>query len=569
MIEHKTEANTSIMGWKSDQRYLTALFCWTIGLVSIFPVPRLFLRGNLLDTLISYMIIMIIIGIPLVLLELSISQYSRKSISGSWDLCPFFRGIGYTKVVTLFIFQIYSNVLNSYSLFYCFTSIPKLEGGNVSRDYINQSNEETFWHNEVLGMDRILDNKIGEPNWKLVGCLCANMMLVFLANHRATATVQNFLPIAFAIYCTETALLLIFILVTPGSLNGLYDFISAEVNFDMFVVWKKDAKILDVFQSVLFSLGIGLGGLSSIGAQTNFRYPVHASTLWVCLINLGAAILYALMMACLYGIIGENTTSDIEKIQEEVLHAKPDISHLFTIVPRALEFLPGFQNFWKFIFYSSMFLKGITCSVVMASTILHEIYELKPQLTRRTILCSIIFNLFTCLSGWIFLTNAGATLENFFNKITYMVLIPLINCFQITSIIIFYGLFHFRDDFNFMLGFPLPSYYQITLVSSSLLLPVFTITSMVRYFQEPLGSQANLIITLQKSYLTIVLVWIPFMALVRIIRKRDIRKIFLPSRSWGPSEDLKKSRELFDDQYSVPEFIYEKYLLTNKLEKYD
>lgn len=194
----------NITQWSSTRKYIISLFSWTMGFVHVFHMPELFLRGSIMDLILTYIPLMIIIGIPLTFMELSISQYSGQSTK-SWNLCPLFRGIGYSKLIIVLIFQIYYNVLNSYVLLYTFSSFSetvKWSNCNASwanssccdleeykpmedrRDY--QSSAEQFWFNGVLKLNENF-NKLGIylQGYKIVGVILRSLFEVGLPDFLA------------------------------------------------------------------------------------------------------------------------------------------------------------------------------------------------------------------------------------------------------------------------------------------------------------------------------------------------------------------------------------------------
>ncbi|KAG5882323.1 hypothetical protein JTB14_016637 [Gonioctena quinquepunctata] len=583
MVRKSSGKSIPTLEWKSNKAYMIALISWAMGLVNVIHMPRLFLKGTFLDHLISYIFVMVLMGIPMTQMELAVSQYSQKSVIGSWDLCPLFKGIGYAKTLTIILFQVYYNVLNSYFLFYCFFPIPEYEtldkcnqslsnasycfdfhsDGTVKRAKY-ESDAEKFWFEEIGNASE--DFESIELNWILVGCLCATVFLVFLANCKRTESLGSFLTVAFVISLIERVIFLYFVTITPGSLRGMKNFISIDINFDRLAPWKRNSTTFVNFQMMIFSLGLGLGGFSSIAAQSAFRTPVHESPIWINLINFGNALLYPFLMANIYGIISQQTNVDIEIIKDGIVQTKTDISYVFTLVPKAFPFVLGYPFLWQFIFYSSIYLQGLCSSVLMASTVLQSIYDMNLKLRKHSVICSLVFSVFICLPGTILHTNMGTKIGTIINDITYTILLPLINVIQVVAVVFFYHILHLADDLYFMLGFPASTYFQLSLVFASFLLPMFTVLSLIHYFRE---THTEMEIIIQKCLLPIILVWIPFMAMVRIIRKRKWTNIISASSKWGPPKELKESRKMFSEVHSVEEYMYEKYLRKNKLKKYE
>ncbi|KAJ8978605.1 hypothetical protein NQ317_010063 [Molorchus minor] len=147
--------------------------------------------------MITYIPLAMIIGIPLTFMELGISQFSRTS-NISWNLCPLFRGIGYSKITLALIFQIYYNVLNSYVFLYLITSLSTTvkwarcdpswansscydfqEDRWTKNDSGYQTSVEQFWYNKVLVIQETTE-KFDWPQWELVAYLSVTMFILTL-----------------------------------------------------------------------------------------------------------------------------------------------------------------------------------------------------------------------------------------------------------------------------------------------------------------------------------------------------------------------------------------------------
>lgn len=203
----------------------------------------------------------------------------------------------------------------------------------------------------------------------------------------------------------------------------------------------------------------------------------------------------------------------------------------------------------------------------MTSTVLNVIYEENPKQLKHSKFWSILFCILITLLGCLFHTRFGLKAGQFIGKITLEVLLPLILSLKVITVMFIYGLLRFMKDLHFMLGTYPTTYWPLSLIFSTIITPILTSISLVTYFKYTPMDEFDII--LLKAILSLVLVWIPFMGMVRIIRKVKLKLIFRSARNWGPANGLKISRKMFEEQHSVEEFLYEKYLLESKLEKYE
>lgn len=84
---------------------------------------------------------------------------------------------------------------------------------------------------------------------------------------------------------------------------------------------------------------------------------------WANLANLGNTFLYSILLINFYGILQFNTKTKIESFIK-YNNFKYEFDYIFTVIPNALQYLPGSTKAWMVIFYSSLYLKGNRIHVI-------------------------------------------------------------------------------------------------------------------------------------------------------------------------------------------------------------
>ena len=80
--------------------------------------------------LIPYFIAMLTCGIPLFLLEVSVGQYlgvGGMSVVG--QLCPIFKGVGYSALMMVFLENVYYIIVVAWTLYYILNTVYNLGSG--------------------------------------------------------------------------------------------------------------------------------------------------------------------------------------------------------------------------------------------------------------------------------------------------------------------------------------------------------------------------------------------------------------------------------------------------------
>ena len=161
---------------------LMYLLSYVIGLGNVWNFPSLAAKYGGGTFLVAYMLMVIIIGFPIMFMELSLGQYSK---SGPLDLygnmAPIFRGLGFCMVTTISLLAISYNVIISWFIYYLFASFQSpLPWTTVAS---NRSNKmlpaELYFKDKFLGYDSHINwYNFGDLRWQLVLCLIAAWSLV-------------------------------------------------------------------------------------------------------------------------------------------------------------------------------------------------------------------------------------------------------------------------------------------------------------------------------------------------------------------------------------------------------
>jgi len=74
--------------------------------------------------LIPYFVTLLLVGVPMLYLELAVGQFTKRGPIGALGmLCPLFKGAGVSSVTVSFVMSTYYNVLIAYSIYYLFSAL--------------------------------------------------------------------------------------------------------------------------------------------------------------------------------------------------------------------------------------------------------------------------------------------------------------------------------------------------------------------------------------------------------------------------------------------------------------
>ena len=201
---------------KSHKNILVAciLTGLSVGLGNVWRFPYLCYRNGGAVFLIPYFIMLLLIGMPMIFMEIVLGQFSSCSPMTVWSICPLFKGVGYAVVILSSLCCMYYNTVIAWTLYYLFSSFtqdlpwgtcdntwntPRCVIEHVDKnDWINStasnvlinishsnvflnstSPSEEFWSNHVLEISSGIE-EIGKMRWPLLGCLTLAWIIVFL-----------------------------------------------------------------------------------------------------------------------------------------------------------------------------------------------------------------------------------------------------------------------------------------------------------------------------------------------------------------------------------------------------
>lgn len=109
--------------WVKRLRYVSSIFSYVIGLSNVWRFPYLCYKYEGGAFLIAYTMMLVLIGYPLLLMELAFGQYANEGPITIWRISPAFEGIGYVMCLISAMVAVYYNVVNTWILHYLFGSL--------------------------------------------------------------------------------------------------------------------------------------------------------------------------------------------------------------------------------------------------------------------------------------------------------------------------------------------------------------------------------------------------------------------------------------------------------------
>ncbi|XP_056267351.1 sodium-dependent dopamine transporter-like [Pseudoliparis swirei] len=109
--------------WSRQIEFTLAGIGCAVGLGNVWRFPYLCYRSGGGAFLVPYLLMLVVLGVPLLYMELIVGQYTRKGpVHALATVCPLLKGVGIASVAISFIMCIYYNVVITWALYYLFSS---------------------------------------------------------------------------------------------------------------------------------------------------------------------------------------------------------------------------------------------------------------------------------------------------------------------------------------------------------------------------------------------------------------------------------------------------------------
>eukprot|EP01012_Entosiphon_sulcatum_P038137 TRINITY_DN4927_c0_g1_i1.p1 TRINITY_DN4927_c0_g1~~TRINITY_DN4927_c0_g1_i1.p1 ORF type:complete len:560 (+),score=59.21 TRINITY_DN4927_c0_g1_i1:90-1769(+) len=366
--------------WRSKGAFFLAASSAGSGLSTLFRFPYLAYRYGGGTFLYPYLVCLVVLGLPMVILEVSMGQFSSRSIVDSMrDVHVRLKGVGYFAAVIGFVVCAYYVVVSSWSIFYIKDSFQYPLPWKVSA--------QDYFADKISPQQSTIGASHTTVLWPLVLGCAIEWAIVCAFLWKGVKT------LGFAAYCTVPVaavivlILCIRALTLDGAGVGLKSFFAADAHR-----WgDQELWAAAVVQSFL-SLGVGTGVLPCFGSYNNKNRDVVKWSLLIVFSNALYSVVCGLTAFALLGFVCEKTGTDLWQIDRQ------GIQLIFVVLPELVAELPGtVGNLFSLLLFICIIWLGVGTAIGYAfsvHTMVQDIYVNTPNPLVAVVICIAGF----CLS---------------------------------------------------------------------------------------------------------------------------------------------------------------------------
>ena len=388
--------------WSSRSAFILAAIGSAVGLGNAWRFPGLAAKYGGGAFLFVYLIAMLVIGIPLLMMEISVARYTRQGAPGSMRaLNKKTEGIGWLAVsngigISIYYAAVFAWVILMFVMSYKFFG---MSGNTEAASGLWLETIKTT--GTTAGFDTI--------SWPVIGCLIAAWTLCYLCIRNGTTTVGKVVKYTVSLPVICLLIMAIRGIVMPGAMAGLAKLFIPD--------WKAlaDSNLwVDAIGQVFYSLSTSMAIMFAYGSFLDKKSNIVVDTIIISFSDMFISILAGVVMFTTMAGVGmlDNMSSS-------------GIATAFIIYPQAIVQISGspvFNMIFAFIFYFCLITLAIDSlfSIIEGiSTAISDKFKLNKKKT-TLIICQI-----EGIISLIYVTGAGLAIldivDYFINSYTLII----------------------------------------------------------------------------------------------------------------------------------------------------
>lgn len=474
--------------WSRQIEFTLAGIGCAVGLGNVWRFPYLCYRSGGGAFLVPYLLMLMVLGIPLLYMELTVGQFTRRGpVHALAIVCPLLKGVGLASVAISFIMCTYYNIVITWALYYLFSSFqaplpwqscnntwntPNCTSHATNSSYSSTASQE-FFRLKMLEQTSGVD-EAGGMRWELFLILILAWILIYLCifkGVKSTGKVVYFT--ALFPYVILIALLINNTQLT-GAMKGIMFFIVPE--------WEKLLSVevwVNAAAQIFNSIGIGFGSLMAMSSYNSFNNNILKDTLTIAIINSLTSILAGFVIFSAFGYM-----SHLQGIPVKDL-AVDGPGLVYVVYPQAFANMPVPQ-LWAVLFFFMLLCLGLDSEFamveVMVTSLMDEYYQTVIQMFKR----KELFVLAVCGAAFLLgipcVMQVGIYIFQLMDHYTAIVSIMFLAFFEVIAICWIYGVNRLSSNLREMNGYRANIYFLTCwLIIAPLLVSVLLVFSVIQF----------------------------------------------------------------------------------------
>uniref|UniRef100_A0A672RJE9 Transporter n=1 Tax=Sinocyclocheilus grahami TaxID=75366 RepID=A0A672RJE9_SINGR len=363
--------------WSRQIEFTLAGIGCAVGLGNIWRFPYLCYRSGGGAFLVPYLLMLVLLGIPLLHMELTLGQYLRRGpVLALTKACPLLKGVGMATVAISFIMCTYYNVIITWALYYMFSSFRSellwdncnntWNTANCTDRVTNSSSSSTtsqqFFNYKVLERTSGVE-ETGTLRWELFLLLLLAWILVYLCIFKGVKSTGKVVYFTALFPYVILLALLINNVQLPGAIDGIRFFIIPE--------WDKLLNVevwINAAAQIFNSIGIGFGSLMAMASYNSYNNNILKDTLAISITNSLTSILAGFVIFSAFGYMSHLQNVPVSEIAVD----GPGL--VFVVYPQAFVTMPV-APLWAVLFFFMLLCLGLDSQFAMVEVMVTSLLD--------------------------------------------------------------------------------------------------------------------------------------------------------------------------------------------------
>ncbi|XP_037323629.1 sodium- and chloride-dependent GABA transporter ine [Pungitius pungitius] len=474
--------------WSRQIEFTLAGIGCAVGLGNVWRFPYLCYRSGGGAFLVPYLLMLVVLGVPLLYMELTVGQYTRRGpVHALANVCPLLKGVGIASVAISFIMCIYYNVVITWALYYLFSSFqaplpwqncnntwntPNCTNIATNSSFSSTASQEFFKYKMLEQTTGV--GEAGLIRWELFLILILAWVLIYFCIFKGVKSTGK------VVYFTALFpyAILIALLINNAQLPGALDGIS----FFILPVWDKLLSVevwVNAAAQIFNSIGIGFGSLMAMSSYNSFNNNVLKDTLTISIINSVTSILAGFVIFSAFGYM-----SHLQGIPVSDL-AVDGPGLVFIVYPQAFANMPVSQ-LWAVLFFFMLLCLGLDSEFAMVEVMVTSLMDQYHQSLMAFFKRKELFILAICsaaaLLGIPCVMQVGIYVFQLMDHYTAIVSIMFLAFFEVIAICWSYGVNRLSDNLQEMTGKRPNIFFRLCwLIVAPVLITVILVFSVIQF----------------------------------------------------------------------------------------
>uniref|UniRef100_A0A3Q2PDA0 Transporter n=1 Tax=Fundulus heteroclitus TaxID=8078 RepID=A0A3Q2PDA0_FUNHE len=474
--------------WSRQIEFTLAGIGCAVGLGNVWRFPYLCYRSGGGAFLVPYLLMLVVLGIPLLYMELTVGQYTRRGpVHALATVCPLLKGVGMASVAISFIMCTYYNVVITWALYYLFSSFqaplpwqscnntwntPNCTDHATNSSYSSTASQEFFKY-KMLGQTNGVE-ETGTLRWELFLILILAWILIYLCIFKGVKSTGKVVYFTALFPYVILIALLINNVQLPGASEGIAFFIVPE--------WDKLRSVevwVNAAAQIFNSIGIGFGSLLAMSSYNSFNNNVLKDTLFISITNSLTSILAGFVIFSAFGYMSYLQGIPVSQLAVD----GPGL--VFVVYPQAFANMPVSQ-LWAVLFFFMLLCLGLDSEFAMVEVLVTSFMDQFYQRVIRIFKRQELFVLAICgvalLLGIPCVMQVGIFVFQLMDHYTAIVSIMFLAFFEIIAVCWSYGVKRLSSNLEEMTGRKPNIFFRLCwLVVDPVLITVILIFSIIQF----------------------------------------------------------------------------------------